>query len=151
MIDSRIGTYEHKQRVAYYLGIIIKELTNRANDHDNTKLNSPEVELFDEFTPKLKQATYDSPEYRQFLKELQPALDHHYAKNRHHPEHFPNGIKDMNLIDIIELFCDWKAASERQLNGNILKSIEVNQDRFGYSRDLGNIMANTAEWFDDVK
>lgn len=30
----------------------------------------------------------------------------------------------MNLIDIVEMFCDWKAASERQLDGNLLKSIE---------------------------
>lgn len=149
-MDSRIGTLEHKQRVAYYMGLVIKELIERANNHDNTKLSSPEVELFDEYTPKLKEVTYDSPEYRQFIKELQPALDHHYAKSRHHPEHFPNGVKDMNLVDIIEMFCDWKAASERQLNGNILKSIEANQDRFGYSRDLGKIMENTASWFEEV-
>lgn len=57
----------------------------------------------------------------------------------------------MNLVDIIEMFCDWKAASERQLNGNILKSIETNQDRFGYSRDLGKIMENTASWFEEVQ
>lgn len=79
-MDSRIGTLEHKQRVAYYMGLVIKELIDRSNSHDNTKSASPEIELFDEYTSKLKEATYDSPEYREFLKQLQPALDHHYAK-----------------------------------------------------------------------
>lgn len=149
--DSRIATFEHKQRVAYYMGLVIKELIERANNHDNPKLSSPEVELFNECTPNLKDTTYDSPEYRETLAtKLRPALDHHFAKCRHHPEHFPNGVKDMNLVDIVEMFCDWKAASERQLNGNILKSIATNQDKFGYSRDLGSIMENTANWFEET-
>jgi len=44
---------------------------------------------------------------------MKPAIEHHYKNNRHHPEHFNNGIDEMNLVDLIELLCDWKAASER--------------------------------------
>jgi len=44
---------------------------------------------------------------------MKPALEHHYALYRHHPEHFQNGIDDMNLIDLVEMFADWKASSER--------------------------------------
>ena len=50
----------------------------------------------------------------------------------------------MNLIDMLEMICDWKAASERHADGDILKSIEINQKRFGYSDDLKNILINTA-------
>ena len=77
------------------------------------------------------------------------ALEHHYANYRHHPEHFEKGINDMTLIDIVEMLCDWQAASARQLNGNLLKSIEVNAERFGYGEQLKQIFINTAKMFDE--
>ena len=96
-------------------------------------------------TPKLKSSTYGSEEYKKFLEELKPALDNHYKENRHHPEHFENGIKGMTLVDLIEMLCDWCAAVERHSDGNILKSIEINQKRFGYSDELKQILINTLE------
>jgi len=51
----------------------------------------------------------------------------------------------MSLIDIVEMICDWIAAVERHDDGNIFKSIEINQKRFGYSDDLKNILINTAK------
>ena len=56
----------------------------------------------------------------------------------------------MNLVDIVEMLCDWKAASMRQLNGNLLKSIETNAKRFGYDDQLKHIFMNTAKLFDEV-
>ena len=76
---------------------------------------------------------------------MKPALDHHYARNRHHPEHWPtNGIRDMSLVDLIEMFCDWKAATERHADGSLLKSIETNKKRFGYGDELEHIFLRTA-------
>ncbi len=66
---------------------MVKEALDRFTCHDRSKTESPEVECFDEYTPKLKGATYGSDEYKQWLAEMKPALDHHYAANRHHPEH----------------------------------------------------------------
>ena len=138
-------TLEHKRMVSHYLNIIITELINRSEDHDISKMQQGEVESFDEFTPKLKDSTYGSDQYNQFLKDLKPALDHHYGVSRHHPEHFPNGIKDMDLVDIIEMICDWKASSMRHQDGNILKSIDINQDRFEYTKELHSILTNTVK------
>ena len=76
--------------------------------------------------------------------------DHHYANSRHHPEHFAKGILDMNLIDIVEMLCDWKAASERQKDGNLLKSIELNAARFGYDDQVKQILINTAKLLDET-
>ena len=73
------------------------------------------------------------------------ALDHHYAENRHHPEHFENGIQEMNIVDICEMIADWKAASLRHADGDIMKSIEINQKRFGYSDELKSILINTVK------
>lgn len=118
-------------------------------NHDKTKLESPEVEVFAEYTPKLATCSYNSEEYKKNLEEMQVALNHHYAKNRHHPEHFQKGVLDMNLIDILEMFCDWKASSERHHDGNLLKSIEINAQRFGYDDQIKQILINTAKLVDE--
>lgn len=138
-------TWWHIHRVRDLLTNCITNLLGRALIHDQSKLKTPEVELFTEFTDRLAKSTYGSPEYDGFRKSMKPALDHHYGNNRHHPEHHKNGIDDMNLLDLLEMFCDWKAASERHDNGNILRSIEINGDRFKMSPQLIKIFENTAK------
>ncbi len=142
--DSTSDTLFHIKRVAQLLTEAAAELIRRANIHDNSKLKSPEKELFDEYTPKLKSSTYGSDEYKELLSSLKVALDHHYAHNSHHPEHYSNGINGFDLFDLVEMFFDWKAATERHENGDIIKSISINKDRFGMSEQLCKIFANTA-------
>ena len=137
-------TLKHIRRVQEILSTFATELLARGNEHDASKLEEPELSLFSEHTSKLQKLQYGSPEYQESLNALKPALEHHYARNRHHPEHHKNGIDDMTLQDLIEMFCDWKAASERQNNGNILKSIETNGERFQMSEQLIRIFENTA-------
>lgn len=141
--DSRPDTYEHIHNVQKFMLSAIAKLQHRALVHDQSKLVSPEVEYFDVATEKLAKMDYGSPEYKAALAELKPALDHHYAKNTHHPEHYPDGIRGMSLLDLLEMVCDWKAASMRHDTGNIMKSLTVNQERFGYSDELKGIMLNT--------
>ena len=145
--DSREDTEKHIRCVGQYLLKCIAGLYLSAEMHDYDKLNDEtEKAMFDEYTPKLKHCTYGSEEYKSFLAKLKPALDIHYANNRHHPEHFENGIRGMNLIDLIEMICDWKASTERHEDGDIYRSIEINQERFGYSDDLKSILKNTADF-----
>ena len=136
-------TYKHKQVVNQLIGDMIKELIFRGVNHDNSKIGEFEVDIFTEYTPKLANSTFGSDEYKQFLKEMKPALDHHYSENKHHPEHFENGILGMDLIDLLEMICEWKAATLRHNNGDIMKSVEINQERFGYSDELKQIFINT--------
>lgn len=145
---TNAATREHISRVQSHLHTFVKELLDRADLHDRSKLESPEVELFTEFTPKLAGSTYGSAEYNDFKKAMGPALQHHYANNRHHPEHWKNGIEDMSLVDVVEMFCDWKAASERHNDGNMRKSIEHNADRFSMSPMLVKIFENTVDLLD---
>ena len=142
--DSKADTLLHIKRVNQLLTEAAIELIKRGNIHDNSKLKSPEKELFDEYTPKLKNCTYGSEEYKGFLKGLKVALDDQYAENSHRPEHYEDGIHDFDLFDLIEMFFDWKAASERHENGDIYKSIEINKERFGISEQICHIMTNTA-------
>lgn len=147
--ECQVETIKHIENVRKFIRIFTDALTTRAVRHDSTKLESPEVEVFAEFTPKLANSTYGSEEYNGFLRQMNTALQHHYASNRHHPEHFTKGIDDMTLVDIVEMLCDWKAASLRQNDGNLLKSIELNANRFGYDDQLKKIFINTAKLLDE--
>lgn len=171
--DSAQDTKDHIEKVNYFISTVIARLKVRGGLHDLSKLEEPEKSIFDIYTPKLKNSTYGSDEYKQFLEEMKVALDHHYQENRHHPEHFKNwvciicfyetkeeptgscpkcgngyftsepDISQMNLLDIIEMFCDWKAATMRHANGDLVKSIEINKDRFKISPQLIEIFKNS--------
>jgi hypothetical protein len=142
--DSRPETEQHIKQVQRLLMEILAKLAQRARTHDSSKLMSPEKECFDLYTPILKESNFGSEEYKQTLENMGQALQHHYQANRHHPEHFENGIDGMNLIDLIEMIADWKAATLRHTNGDIMKSIEINKKRFGISDQLAEILLNTA-------
>lgn len=142
--DSRMDTLKHIDRVRELLKDAEDNLFRRATDHDKSKLGSPEREIFDQVTPRLKGLTYGSDEYKAQLKEMGVALEHHYKHNRHHPEFHADGIKGMSLLDLIEMACDWKAATERHANGCMLESLRINKQRFGIDDQLWAVLYNTA-------
>lgn len=141
--DSTQDTVRHIQQVVALLEKIVINIENRSACHDESKLHEPEKPMYDEFTPKLKESTYGSDEYKQFLVDMGAALKHHYENNSHHPEHYPNGINGMSLLDVIEMLADWKAAGMRHADGNIQQSLEINKARFGVSDQLFEILQNT--------
>jgi uncharacterized protein DUF5662 len=145
--DSRRETLVHSQRVGELMVAVVKELLDRSTCHDRSKTEPPEVDVFDEFTPKLKDSTYGSDEYKGYLDAMGEGLAHHYASNRHHPEHFENGVNGMTLVDLVEMLADWKAATERHADGDLAKSLDIQHDRFGLSDQLSQILRNTAEEF----
>lgn len=157
--DSRPETLEHIGKVSENLRAVRENLLQRAEEHDQSKLVSPELEAFDKATPLLQHLEYGSDGYKQSLADLGPALEHHFSVSKHHPEHWPNGIRDMSLLDIIEMLCDWKAASERTrkptpaapghaaapaYDSDFGRSLVLNQQRFGFGDELLAILTNTA-------
>lgn len=149
--DSRPETLDHIVKVQSYLSLIAHQLRVRGVQHDASKLHSPEKELYDEWTPKLKALTYGGDEYNAGLVEMGPALQHHYQHNSHHPQHYPGGINDMSLLDVVEMLCDWYAATQRHADGDLSESIKFNCKRFGIDPQIGLILANTAKdlgWID---
>lgn len=142
--NSQFKTMRHIETVRNYLNLIIKDLMIRQEDHDQSKLQEPELSIFNEYTPKLRGVTYGSDEYKENMKEMKVAIDHHNQINSHHPEYYKNGVGGMCLIDLIEMLCDWKAATLRHNDGDIMESIKINKKRFGYSDELERILTNTA-------
>ena len=123
----------------------VHALLDRCISHDQSKLVDPEVHTFVEVTPKLKKTVFNSPDYNAIRNEMKPALDNHYARNRHHPEHYEHGVRSMTLIDVLEMLCDWLASSLRQPEGCIEKSIHFCQERFGFDDGLADALRATVK------
>lgn len=139
---------QHKAWVAENMQAVANDLFQRAVVHDNSKFEPEEFELYDKLFPELQKYAYGSPELKAVYKQLGPALQHHLQVNRHHPEYFEfevegiSGISQMTLIDLIEMVCDWLAASRRSQTG-IAKGLEINKERYGISDQLFEIIKNT--------
>ena len=154
--DSRPETIEHIERVRMFVDRAVGNLLKRQMVHDRSKLEEPELSAFDIATPKLAGLEYGSEEYKQSLRDLGPALTHHFEHNDHHPEHFENGVRGMSLMALIEMLCDWRAASERVKQrtddpakvSSFESGLEHNKERFEISDDLYDVLLNTARELD---
>lgn len=147
--DSTKDTLEHIGKVRDNIDQIHWNLSKRSFEHDASKLEPPEKEGWDIATPKLKDLVYGSDEYRAALRELRPTVEHHYSVNDHHPEFYPPGIgiNGMTLMAVIEMLCDWKAASERTKQVNTFKeNLPHNFERFGIESQLAQIITNTVDF-----
>ena len=143
--SSMDDTRNHIDKVEHYMNLFADMLKTRGLEHDASKLQSPEKELFAYYGPILSKLTYGSDEYKENLKKMGEALKHHYSNNSHHPEHYKNGINDMNLFDILEMLADWKASTERTNKGNIKDSLGINAKRFNIDSQLLGILKNTCD------
>lgn len=154
VLETNAATQQHINLVRILLRKMGMEVIIRGETHDLSKFEAEEVDTFVEFTPKLKTSTYGSEEYKGFLVAMGPALQHHWANNRHHPEfHGSAGMAGMNLIDLLECFVDWLASTKRHVDGDIMKSIEINEKRFDMPPMLVSIFQNTVRDFfpEDIK
>lgn len=174
--SSKNATLKHIDNVQKKIAVIMNDLTDRALNHDRSKLEEPELSIFNKYTPKLKKTSFADRSYLNNLKKMGSGLKHHYENNRHHPEFFSentyycescnqeypeeinkckfcndnifyiknDGIKDMNLIDLIEMFCDWVSATERHDDGDIFKSLDYCREKYNISDQLFSILRNTA-------
>ena len=150
MTHARFHTMRHLETVRNFLNACVRELLLRGEQHDQSKLEPPEVDAYETITHQLRVRglPYGSDEYRAVLRGQQAAIAHHYAHNRHHPEHHAHGVSDMTLIDLLELLCDWKSSSLRQADGDIYKSLEMKHQQLGYSYELASILKNTVDWLE---
>jgi len=151
-----LDTTVHKLHVARFMSSIAGRLLWRAVVHDLSKYGKTEREIYARVTPLFKEHPYGSEGYKDVVAQLGPALEHHYAANRHHPEHFSvrkdtadTGMGHMNVIDAVEMLCDWKAASMRRKNVDFLEQLkEQRKDRdceYRSIADLRKVLERTAK------
>ena len=145
--DSTAETLRHIHRVRDHLNTVVACLLERGRVHDASKFSEIEKPILDRIYPKLRGLSYGSPPYVALVKEAWPGLLHHYKHNSHHPEHHEEGIAGMDLFDLVEMFCDWKAAAERNPADGV--KIEHNARIYKIAPQLAQILENTlASWPD---
>jgi hypothetical protein len=138
--------YHHKFLVLQYMNQFIQDLVKRAEEHDNSKFSEEEFPGLVAAMDEIKQFPYGTPEYEAMRLKHQKTFMAHYRKNRHHPEHHSKGIEDMTLTDVVEMFCDWKAASMRAGNqGSMEGSIRIGAEKYNLHPVLVKILENTAK------
>ena len=143
-----IALRDHQRNVKRLIGEMVLELVFRGMTHDASKNKDPEKSMFQTLPLALKDLEYGSDEYRAAMQTVKPAIEHHYTLNRHHPEHFEDSISGMNLLDIMEMLCDWKAAGKRNTKPiGIRESIEINAKRFKMDPQLKQVLLNTVDLF----
>lgn len=145
-MNSTEKTLRHIGRVHGLLGMAATVLIKRAEVHDASKFDPEEAGPLAEMDALIEregQAPFGSEEYKRRTAMLGPMLKHHYANNSHHPEHYADGIDGMDLFDLVEMFCDWKAASERGEESSM--NIDAACERFNVQPQLASILRNTAD------
>lgn len=148
MSDSRPDTWQHIHAVQQYIGDVIADLQARALAHDQSKLVEPELTTFNEISDRPHDSSYGSEEYYRYVALFRRGIEHHYEGNDHHPEHFyDEGVLAMNLVQVMEMVCDWKAASLRHADGDFAASLDHNAERFGYGDEMKTLILNTATSF----
>jgi len=144
--DSRGDTLAHIHRVRDHIGTFVAEMLARGRAHDASKLSEPEKGAFDRLLPLLRGVPYGSAEYAALEASVAPAIAHHHRANSHHPEHHgPAGVAGMDLLDVVEMVCDWMAAAERHPADGV--RLDLNVEKFGIEPQLAAVIANTlARW-----
>ncbi len=143
----RLRVGEHILQVHNNLEQFCEKLDDRGAQHDLSKLQEPEFTIFMNGQEGFENVTFGTPEYKAHIQTILPAIKHHHAHNSHHPEFHLEGVKSMSLADVVEMVCDWKAASDREGNDfNI--SLEICLEKYIESPELRGIIRNTALDFD---
>lgn len=126
----------HKNKVSIIIYKICDKLEKRAINHDNSKLSKEELNSFLELDAN-KNIKFGEYSYSKHIM----AITHHNKNNSHHPEFFKNGIKDMSIIDLVEMFSDWAAYSST--TEEFMPKLDYNSKRFQMSDDLKQIFFNS--------
>lgn len=134
---------QHVQWVSEGIGWMINKLLHRMLTHDRTKVEEPELSIYAEIVPGFRGLEYGTQAHKDHGDKLGPAWAHHVEHNKHHPEHFPDGINNMTLIDLVEMVCDWRAASLRNGYFDYETSVEVFAKKFANDSQLISVIRNT--------
>lgn len=143
---AREITDRHRRRVYELIRAFSDELISRGLAHDMSKYEPEELiplARMQDLIDREGHAQYGTAEYKRRTDLLGDMTAHHYAANSHHPEHYENGISGMDLLDLVEMFLDWKAASERG-GDSVLRLIPA-RDKYQISPQLSHILRNTAD------
>lgn len=142
--EQIVKTMRHIRTIQGYMTQVGTEWLERTRRHDESKFSTIEIDGYVGIAEATKGLTAGSKEYLDALEPYKKVIQRHYLMNDHHPEHFKNGVNGMNLIQVLEMFCDWIAAStDREMHP--MQSIDAQCERFNIDAQLKQIIINTMD------
>ena len=133
---------KHISRVQGWINKFSSILLSRGINHDKSKLEEPELSMWKEMDQEPRYA-YGTPEYQEKINKYKKVFDLHYRHNRHHPEHWSGFYYEMDLIDVIEMLCDWLGYKEDITLEEAEKLIRQQCDRYHFSDTMQSLLYNT--------
>lgn len=125
---------DHRERVKDLCFEFAEALKERGLSHDLSK-ETDEIEA--KGFSVIESAPYGTQAYVENLEKIKESVFRHYENNRHHPEHFKDGIRGMNLLDLVEMVMDWKSFGDAETH--FLTQVK----RFNIGEDLASIIKNS--------
>jgi hypothetical protein len=132
-VKTLVTLLRHRRQVSHLLRELAREFERRAELHDLSVLELDEFEGRVQIQNIARTHKYDSPEYRQSLKET--SLNLHYERNDHHPEHYSNGVDEMGFTSFVEMVLDWLGASRTYRNTSFRDGLTEQTKRFKLQPD----------------
>ena len=151
--ESVPHTNRHISLVRDLLYQFAVDVAARGDVHDKSKFDPVEQGPLDELqrlTDAEGPAAYGTPEYERRKTLLAPMIAHHHAVNSHHPEFYRpghpdgTGIAGMDLLDLVEMFLDWRAANVDR-DGGAPMNLSYSIQKHGIPPMLESIFRNTAK------
>ena len=147
-VKTLLTILRHRELVSENLGKIGEELQSRAARHDRSKLQADEFDGFVRINKVARDHEYGSEAYIEGLASEggeSGCINLHYARNSHHPEHHKND-RDMGWVDIVEMVCDWSAASITYGNQSLRESVQIQHERFDFSEGQWWLIYSVIDW-----
>lgn len=118
----------HKRRVVQWMSVFIQELKHRADTHDDSKLEEPEISGWRKMDDEPRYS-YGTKEYEDKVKRYHWLMELHWRRNRHHPEYWQiwQYRRDRDLIDYIEMLVDWLAYNDKKLSYSEARKLVAKQ------------------------
>lgn len=161
----------HRIAVRRALQRVIHELDRRALVHDESKYTADELPGFVRINRVAREHPYGSEEYRASLKgEMCTAI--HQKHNSHHPESHIGGYEElsesarsnpmtvaqdacenvgpwrMGWLDIVEMVCDWWAATQTYGTTPWEDVLRRQKERWNWTGSQWWLIRQVADWLD---
>lgn len=129
-LETLLTMLRHQAVVAAYMRRVAHALLEAADIHDLSKFAPDEFPGFVYFSSIARMHAFGSPAYNKAMSDNNGVIELHYSRNSHHPEHHERGVKDMGLVDLVEMVADWQAASDVYGKTPFEDGLEILRERF---------------------
>lgn len=132
----------HKRAVQRWMQKFSLVLMDRGEKHDNSKLQEPEFSYWCKMDEEPRYR-YGTKEYKDKIERYRPLFEIHWKANRHHPEYFNYHFDDVDLIDLIEMLCDWLSYRDKLSYTEASDLVHQQCQRYGFSEEKEFLLLNT--------